>query len=83
MQIEQRSVGPFDNNAFLLSDGDDLVLVDAAQDAPASVSYTHLDVYKRQGQHTVQLDLVAVAFDVVLQSCYTHGVGPFWRQGCR
>ena len=39
MQIEQRSVGPFDNNAFLLSDGDDLVLVDAAQDAPALLAW--------------------------------------------
>ena len=29
-------VGPFDNNAFLLSDGDDLVLVDAAQDPRAA-----------------------------------------------
>lgn len=39
MQIEQRSVGPFDNNTFLLSDGDDLVLVDAAQDAPALLAW--------------------------------------------
>ena len=33
MQISSKSVGPYDNNAYLLSDGDDLVLVDAAQEA--------------------------------------------------
>lgn len=32
MEIIQRSVGPFDNNAYLLVDGDDIVLVDAAQE---------------------------------------------------
>lgn len=32
MEITSRSVGPYDNNAYLLADGDDLVLVDAAQE---------------------------------------------------
>lgn len=39
MQITARSVGPYDNNAYLLADGDDLVLVDAAQDAPALLAW--------------------------------------------
>ena len=33
MQITSRSVGPFDNNAYLCEDAGDLVLVDAAQEA--------------------------------------------------
>lgn len=39
MRIESRSVGPYDNNAYLLEDDGDLVLVDAAQDAPALLAW--------------------------------------------
>nr|NLI51035.1 MBL fold metallo-hydrolase [Propionibacterium sp.] len=39
MQCTARSVGPYDNNAYLLADGDDLVLVDAAQDAAALLDW--------------------------------------------
>ena len=39
MKIESRSVGPYDNNAYLLTDGDDVVLVDAAQDADALLAW--------------------------------------------
>lgn len=39
MQISSKSVGPYDNNAYLLADGDDLVLVDAAQDAPVLLDW--------------------------------------------
>jgi len=39
MQISARFVGPHDNNAYLLADGDDLVLVDAAQDAAALLAW--------------------------------------------
>lgn len=35
VEILSLSVGPFDNNAYLLVDDDDAVLVDSAQDAPA------------------------------------------------
>lgn len=39
MEISSLEVGPFGNNAYLLSDGDDLVLVDAAQDARALLDW--------------------------------------------
>lgn len=39
MDIASLSVGPYDNNAYLVSDGPDLVLVDAAQDAPALLDW--------------------------------------------
>ena len=39
------------------------------------VSYTHLDVYKRQGLHGVDV-LEAVAGDSVAQFSVEHGVGP-------
>lgn len=39
MEISSKSVGSFDNNAYLLAEGDDLVLVDAAQDAPALLAW--------------------------------------------
>ncbi len=35
MRITRLAVGPSDNNVYLLADGDDLVIVDAANDAPA------------------------------------------------
>lgn len=39
MRIESLSVGPMDNNAYLLCSGDDVVLVDAATDAPALLGW--------------------------------------------
>ena len=39
MEIASASFGPFDNNSYLLADAGDLVLVDAAQDAPALLDW--------------------------------------------
>ena len=39
MKITSASFGPFDNNSYLLADADEVVLVDAAQDAPALLDW--------------------------------------------
>ena len=42
LQLHQISVSEMDNNCYLLQAGEEGLLVDAADDAPAPVSYTHL-----------------------------------------
>lgn len=67
MQIESLSVGPFDNNAYLLTDGDESVFVDAAQDAPALLSWigdrtvTTIVTTHRHPDHIAALPAVARA----------------------
>lgn len=67
MRISSRSVGPFDNNAYLLADGDDLVLVDAAQDAPALLEWiggrrvSAIVTTHRHPDHIASLPAVAAA----------------------
>ena len=67
MQITSRSVGPFDNNAYLLADGDDLVLVDAAQDAGVLIDWiagrrvSTIVTTHRHPDHIAALPAVAAA----------------------
>ena len=67
MQITSRSVGPFDNNAYLLADGDDLVLVDAAQEAGVLIDWiagrrvSTIVTTHRHPDHIAALPAVAAA----------------------
>lgn len=72
MEFLSLSVGPMDNNAYLVVCDDDAVLVDAAQDAPALLSW--IDGYPvsaivtthRHADHTAALAEVAVVTDAWL-----------------
>jgi glyoxylase-like metal-dependent hydrolase (beta-lactamase superfamily II) len=67
MQITSRSVGPFDNNVYLLADGDDLVLVDAAQEPDVLIDWiarrrvSTIVTTHRHSDHVAALPAVAAA----------------------